>query len=204
MKNEIKVIGEATLSVPPNIATITVGVVTENETLSIAQSENAATMTKVIESLIQIGIRENDMQTSQYTIFPQYDFVDGIQQFRNFRVQHNLSITTDQLEKIGTIIDTSVQNGANIIDHITFSTTNMTVIYNELLIHAIQDAYQKGNTIANAIGVTSPITPVNIIETTTNSQGVTHELFMVKQATPIQQGELTVTAQVIVHFTYKW
>lgn len=203
MNNEIIVHGEATLSIPPTLATITIGVVTENETLSLAQSENASTMTQVIHSLIQIGIPENNIQTSRYTIFPQYDFVGGVQQFRNFRVEHNITITTDQLELVGTIIDTSVGNGANIVNEITFSSTNTSAIYNEILTLAIQDAYQKGNTIAAAIGVTSPIIPVKIMEGATNSNGLQPELFMVKQATPIQPGEITVAAKVIVHFTYK-
>lgn len=202
MNNEIKVYGEAFLAVAPNEASISLGVVTENASLSVAQAENATTMANVIQAIKALGVPENNIQTTRYTIFPQYDFVDGVQQFRNFRVEHVINVTVNNLEAIGTIIDTSVNNGANIINDIRFTVTNTSDIYNDLLTMALQNADEKAQTIAQTIGVTTPIFPVTITEMTNRTQSSNPELFMAKQATTIQPGEVTLEATVLVTYMY--
>lgn len=197
----IKVTGESSLPFSPNQAIITVGVITEDPQLTKAQGQNSEITSNVIDSLISLGIPQNHIQTSLFTISPQYDFIDGKQIFRTYQVQHQLQITIDKVEQVGQVIDTAVNHGANMVGNIEFSVTNADVAYNHALTLAVIDAYNKAQTIARTIGVTTPLYPITIRETQVMN-GQTPYKMAFAQATPIQPGQIKITASVDIDFEY--
>src|SRR3977135_3222338 len=64
--------GEATVSVPPDLAEIDGGVTSEAKTAREASDENNAAMGKVLLALKGAGIAEKDFQTSRLSLQPQY------------------------------------------------------------------------------------------------------------------------------------
>ncbi len=67
----ISVTGEATISVPPDLAQIEAGVTSEAKTAREASEANNATMGKVLLALKAAGIDEKDIQTSRLSLQPQ-------------------------------------------------------------------------------------------------------------------------------------
>ena len=91
------VYGSSNLSVKPNIAEIQLGVEVRNLELTIAQQENARLIQQVIQALGNLGVSPDNIQTIDYQIYPLYDYVDGIQQFRGYQVTQMLSIRVEDI-----------------------------------------------------------------------------------------------------------
>ncbi|WJE17069.1 SIMPL domain-containing protein [Halobacillus sp. ACCC02827] len=201
----MKVTGSGTVDVIPDRAVLEVGVVTEKESLEQAQKENAAVTERVKRQLMQAGVPEEAIQTSQYTIFPEYDYVDGSQVFRGYQVTHLLQITIDQVEQTGYLIDTAVANGANRVSSITFTIRNPEQAYQQALTKALAGAVAHAGTMAETMAVQLDPTPIRMTEITNGTQPV--QPFQKTQmlqgsATPIQPGTIGASAAVEVWFQY--
>lgn len=202
----LKVLGEGTISVQPDSSDIIIGVSTENQELRRAQTENAEKIKNVQEALKSIGILQEQMRTTEYSIYPQYDYVDGKQIFRGYKVDHHLNITVMDLSKVGLVVDTAVANGANTIRNIVFSIADQSASYQNALTLSIQDAITKANTIANGLKVQLIKTPISITEISNiqTSPPIPFQAYSVKAAatTPIEPGKLEVRASILAVFQY--
>ncbi len=163
-KSEIKVTGEGRISIQPDTAQVLVGVESEHTELRTAQTENAQKIAEIMQALIDIGILTENIQTDNFTIFPMYDFVDGKQVFRGYRVDHMLQVTVLDIDKVGLVVDTAVEYGANRVSNISFQILNSSNLYQRALAMAVEDALQKAKTIANAFNLTLIPTPKSVVE----------------------------------------
>ncbi len=93
----MKVSGEGEIAVQPDTASINLGVMTENKKLIAAQQQNSQDMTKVIQELLSIGITKNNLQTFDYRIESDYDFDQGKQIFRGYKITNLLQVKIDDL-----------------------------------------------------------------------------------------------------------
>lgn len=112
------VTGNASLPFDPDKVTIQLGVVTENEQLSQAQQESASKMNQVIQSLLQLGIPRENIQTTAYNINPMYDYIDGKQEFRGYQVSNSITVQMISIDQAGKVIDVAVQNDVNQVSNI--------------------------------------------------------------------------------------
>ena len=96
------------MTASPNRAIVVLGAITEGNALQLVQAENARITANIILSLQNLGIPKEKIQTNDYRIETQYDYVDGKQIFRGYKVTHLLQITTDRVEQTGVIVDTAV------------------------------------------------------------------------------------------------
>lgn len=162
--NEIRVIGEGTVDIQPNQADVIIGIITENKELVPAQRENAQVSSAVVDALLSLQIPRDKIRTSDYSIFPQYDFVDGVQTFRNYKVEHRLTVTLSNMDQIGMVVDKAIESGANSILSINFSANNVINQEQQALTLAVHDATQKAAAIAQALRVQLNHPPILIIE----------------------------------------
>lgn len=205
-QNEIRVTGEGTISVQPDQADITIGVITENIELKVAQSENTQITSNVIQSLTNIGISNENIKTVDYSIYPLYDYIDGKQTFKGYKVEHRLNVTVNDISKVGLVVDTAVDSGANSISNISFSVTNPNIPYQQALALALNHATQKAMTIANTYQVQLRQPPILITE------GIQTQLVPVPYTdspavkgvatTPIEPGQLEIKANVTVVYAF--
>ncbi|MFE8695487.1 SIMPL domain-containing protein [Cytobacillus sp. FJAT-53684] len=204
--NVISVYGEGKVSVLPDTAEVTLGVSTEEMEVTDAQNNNAMVITKVKEGLSKIGVQEEQIQTVDYSIFPQYDFVDGKQVFRGYKVQHLLRVSIKNIENSGLVIDTAVNNGANIISGIQFTSSDTERFQHQALSLAVINAYQKADTIARTLGVHLAKEPLLVAETSQqpNNPVPFQASALVKSSTstPIEPGTLEITKFVTAEFTF--
>src|SRR5436190_23383393 len=73
LQNTISVTGNGESNAAPDIAYVSVGVVTTGKRAQDAAQSNASATQKVIASLKQLGIADRDLQTSGYSVNPTYD-----------------------------------------------------------------------------------------------------------------------------------
>ncbi|MFG6116540.1 SIMPL domain-containing protein [Halobacillus sp. MO56] len=200
----MKVTGTGMVAAAPDQAVIITGVETENMSLQEAQSANSASIQRIMEALIRAGIPESQIQTSEFRINPVYDFKEGEQVFRGYKVTNLLKITLYDMTVIGSIIDTATANGANIVRGVEFSLQHTDVIYNQALTEALRQAEQKAQTIARSLHATLNALPHSVIESPDSSQPSPFFKATALQAapTPIEPGQLVIKADVLVSYHY--
>ncbi|WP_160912648.1 SIMPL domain-containing protein [Halobacillus litoralis] len=202
----LKVNGVGKVQVRPDVANVNIGVVTQDENLEKAQQDNARIMESVRNQLVAAGIPEENIQTADYFIFPEYDYVDGKQEFRGYQVTHTLKVTIDDVSQTGYVIDTAVTAGANRISSIAFTVSDPYQNYQEALRIALGNALANAQTIANTMGLNLDQTPVKIMELGTAPvapvQSFQKAEALGAATTPIEPGTLETVAKVEAHFQY--
>ena len=196
--------GVGNLTVVPDTVQIQLEVSTENKELSLAQSENALIMDRVIDSLVEFGVKRENITTVSYLIFPQYDYVEGKQLLRGYEVTNAISIKSTAIEQIGKLIDIAVENGVNRVSNIQFTSSNEQLFYQQALSLALRDATAKAQTISETMQLQFDATPTKIVEQFPEQPAVYRAFSSAEQrvSTPIEQGQITVSATVKVQFQY--
>ena len=197
----------------PDRAQVTFSVQTENTDVKAAQAENSAQMNKVIEALVGAGIPRDALKTTGYNIYPVYEETKGLmnQKVKTYRVTNTLTVTLHDVSRTGEVIDIAVANGINQADSIQFmlSDQQQKTLRTEALKKAVVAARNDADAVAEAMGTT-----INGVKNADISGGYYPVVFqnyqysedaMVKGAgsTPVQAGDITVSATVTVTYTIR-
>ncbi|MNI26406.1 26 kDa periplasmic immunogenic protein precursor [compost metagenome] len=200
----IEVVGEGTVTAAPDRAVIVLGAVTEGPDLNKIQNENSKIISNVINSLLQLAIPREKIQTTDYRIDIQYDYKDGKQIFSGYKVTHLLQIINEKIEQTGNIVDTAVANGANEVTSIRFTMIQPEPYEFQALSLAIRNAQQKALTMTHSLGATLASTPYQVKELFRTSEPATYMLskLATNAATPIQPGQIVFNAEVQAWFYF--
>jgi uncharacterized protein len=201
----IKVTGDGELAVQPDTASINLGVITESKELIAAQQVNSQEVTKVINSLKSLGITKNHLQTFDYRIESDYDFDQGKQIFRGYKITHILQVKIEDLSMVGMVVDTTVQNGVNYVSNVQFTVKNKESFYQQALSIALTNAIDRAKAIANTLKVTLIPTPILVIEGGNSVQPLYNQPgTFVKgvSTTQFEPGQMLVKASVTAEFHY--
>jgi uncharacterized protein YggE len=200
----ISVTGEASVSVPPDLAQIDAGVSTEARTAREASEANNAAMGKVLLALKGGGIEENDFQTSRLSLQPQYAANrSGPNAVTGYRATNRVTIKLHDVTKVASTIDLVTGAGANELGGINFKVSSASKLLDEAREQAIADARRKAEIYAKAAGVTLGA-PVSISED--NAPGPVAYRRMsagVAAAAPVATGEETLHVTVSVSWAIK-
>ena len=151
----ISVNGEATVSVPPDLALVDGGVTSEAKTAREASDANNAAMGKVLLALKGAGIDEKDVQTSRLSLQPQNaPNRTGPSAITSYRASNRVTIRVRDVTKVASVIDTLVGAGANEIGGISFVVSQASKLLDEAREKAVADARRKAEIYASAAGVT--------------------------------------------------
>jgi uncharacterized protein YggE len=201
----LEVSGNGEFAAFPDLGTINLGVMTEQKELLKAQQQNSLAINNVIQSLLENGILHSQIQTFDYRIDSVYDFDQGKQLFRGYKVTHLLQVKIENLSLIGKIVDAAVQHGANYVANVQFSVRNKEAYYQRALSLALHDAFSKAKEIAKYIKVQLHPTPVLVMEEWRNNELLTNQgVSYVKglSTTNFEPGQLLIHAKIIAHFRY--
>ena len=208
--NVIHVSGSGSVTGTPDRAQLTFAVETENPNVRTAQSDNAVRMNAVIDALVAAGIPKDQMKTTGYSIYPVYQDTTGLlnPKITTYRVANTLQVTLRDVNQTGNVIDTAVTAGVNTVNSIQFmlSDEQAQVLRTEALKKAVTLARADADIVAAALGVS-----ISSVQSADISQGYTPviydnyrpEVISAKTVvpTPIQPGDVTVTAQVSITYS---
>ena len=202
----ISVTGEATVSVPPDLAQIDAGVTTEAKTAREASDANNAAMGKVLLALKGAGIEEKDYQTSRLSLQPQSApnrTGTGPSAIVGYRASNHVTIRLRDVTKVANVIDTLVAAGANDIGGINFTVSQASKLLDDAREQAIADARRKAEIYAKAAGVTLGA-PLSISEGSTPVPIPYRRMAAgMAAAAPVAQGEETLQVTVAVSWAIK-
>jgi len=118
----ITAVGSASISVPPDLARVDVGVNTQAATAQAASQANAALASTVIMALQSLLGSSATIKTVNYSLSPVYNNPPLGQSATiiGYSVNNTVEATLTDLTKIGQTVDTAIQNGANSVQGISF------------------------------------------------------------------------------------
>lgn len=206
-ENTINVKGDAELTVDPDEAEVWMGISIIKDTAEEAQSEANKIVNDVIDGLRYKGFTEGDMETERISLYEEREWDEGTSTIVGWRATQTIKVKTIDMNKIGTIVDVAVENGANQINNINFglSEENEQEYKKQALTEAAQNAKDKAETIAEGLGVR-----LGKIKTVSESNyyiapyryamAETAGDAMIKEATNILPQEVTVTASISIQY----
>jgi len=211
--NTINVGGTGTISMTPDEAIVHLGVQTQSTDAVTAQQENARKMEKIIKALKDLGISEDDMETSGYSMYPMRNYEKPDPIITGYAVSNQLKVTVKDIDDVGDVIDTAVDAGVNEIQGVSFTLSDKT--RQDAREQALENAVNAARVDADTLASTLDVTIIGPLEVTTSggsiktpypvSYDVVDEMAYAEGAarTPIQPGDVSVTAyvQVIYQFT---
>ena len=150
----LTVTGSASVSLKADYARVTVGVSTSAKTVDEATKENNAAIYSVIAALKEAGIAEEDIATSSYSVYAEYDYssLNG-QKLKGYNVTNQLTVIIRDMEHIGATLDKATAAGANEIYSLQFLSTKADEAQDEATVYAVQDAMRRANLLASAAGL---------------------------------------------------
>jgi hypothetical protein len=152
----VTVSGSGKVYLTPDIAYITIGVHTEGDNAAEAVASNNAQAQKVIDALKAEGIADKDIQTTNFSIYPQQEYdTEGKPTGKvKYIVDNSVFVTVRDIDKVGDVLDAAVTAGANSISGIQFDVADKTAALSEARKAAVEDANVKAEELASAAGVT--------------------------------------------------
>jgi len=153
----IAVVGEGTVTARPDMAIVSVGVVTRAPGAAEAMAQNSKAMSGVLAAAKQAGIEARDLETSRLSLQPQYSYPgQGSREapkLVGYEASNNVSIRVRVLDKLGGLLDQLVTSGANQIRGIELTLAEPGPLRDQARTAAMKDAMRKAEMLAEAAGV---------------------------------------------------
>jgi len=149
----ITVTGNAEITARPDIATVTLGVVTEASEAEKAVQENARVANAVVDAVVKAGIAKRDIETSYYSVVPVMDYQKVPPVTTGYRVTNTVRVKVRDLTKVGSLIDTAISAGANNVQGVGFDIEDPSSVRKEALVQALKKAEADAKLIADTLGV---------------------------------------------------
>ena len=157
----MQITGHGEVMAAPDTAIVTSGVTSQAETAKAALEANNADMQELIDTLKAAGIDPADIQTSGFSVSPNYVYSDardtnGYQlppKITGYTVYNGVTVVVRDLASLGAVLDKAVTVGANQISGVSFSVDDPRELYNEARRLAFADAREKAELYADAADV---------------------------------------------------
>jgi uncharacterized protein len=197
--SSIRVTGDAVVTAKPERAQIDVGVLTQEKQSQNAATQNARQMDGVITALHKLLGPDADIKTVNYTLSPDYQYrpIGGKASVSSYTAMNVARVTVDDLDKVGLIIDTATQAGANHIESVRYTVRDPQMLHSEAVRQAALKARANAEALAAALNL-------KILRTLTVEEGaepsgppdVSVPELREAAPTPIQSGSFVVSANV--------
>jgi len=168
--NQISVSGEGKIYVKPDIAIISLGVESEAKAVADVTKDGTQKMNAVIEAVKKLGIKDEDIKTTNYNLTPVYDnysvAVMGVESMMypsrpiktsnvltGYKLSQNIQVKIRDFTKIGEALAAGTASGANLVGDLQFTIDNPEQFKEQARAEAIKQAKEKAKTLAKNSGI---------------------------------------------------
>jgi uncharacterized protein YggE len=154
VKSTLTVVGEGLAAARPDLAVVSLGIVSQAGSAKDALAENSKATSAVVAATKEAGIEARDLETARVSVQPQYSYPpSGSREPRKivgYEVSNALSIRMRDLDKLGALLDRLVVVGANQIRNIELSVAEPGPLRDAARVAAVKDAVRKASLYAEA------------------------------------------------------
>ena len=203
--NGINVSGQGKVTGQPDTLSVSLGISLLRPSVNQATADAAARATAVIDALKANGVAEADIQTANYSIYPEYDWSGEQQELLGYRVTNEVRVKIRNLDNAGTIIDAATAAGgdAATVNSLAFSIEDNSELLQMARSAAWADAEAKARQLAQlagaelgaAVSITESIS-YDVVPIYYGERAAQDEA----GATPIEPGTQDVTVNIQVTF----
>lgn len=138
----------------PDRANLNLGVSVEAPTAAEAMRQNATQMTAVIAALKARGVQDRSLRTQGLNLQAQYVYNQNQPpRLTGYHATNMVSVTLDEMDKVGALLDAAVTAGANQVNGVSFSLRNADAAEDQARAEAIKALKAKAELYAQANGL---------------------------------------------------
>jgi uncharacterized protein YggE len=202
----ITVTGTGLVTLTPDIAYIYIGVQTQDASATVAMNDNNTRATAIIAAIKGFGVADKDVQTTNFSIYPQQQYdnngkITGI----IYVVDNTVYVTVRDLTKLGDLLNASVQAGANSINSISFDVADKSAALTQARQAAVTDARKQADELVGATGVSlGDVQTISYYDSTPSPVMYSARADSLNAASvPVQAGSMQITTTVTIVYEIK-
>lgn len=151
----VTVSGTGRANLAPDRFTFTAGVRTTAPTVEDAVNQNNTRVANVIAALKKAGATEQEIRTSNFSIYPQQVYEQGQPpRVTGYQVMNSITVTKKDPAAAGKLLQTAISGGVNEASALSFEVSDPSRGRDEGLRAAFADAHAKAALLASAAGRT--------------------------------------------------
>ena len=151
---EVTVSASSSVRLTPDKASVSFGVTTKADTAEQAQNQNSEAVKSVIEALTSRGIEEKSIRTSDYSMYPQYNYDNGTESITGYVVYTTMAVQDQDIKDLEKLFSDCVAAGVNNVNNVIFLCSSYDEAYSQALTQAVQTSREKAEELAKAAGKT--------------------------------------------------
>ena len=154
-QNYFSVDGKTTVEAIPDQAVVNLGVDITAKTVADAQNQANTIVTNLQTQLSGLNIEKKDIQTKNYSLYPNYDWKSDGRSILSYTVNSTLQITCKDFAVLNQIIDQATAVGINQVNGIDFtlSDAKQAELKKQARQQAIAKAKENAQELANLTGI---------------------------------------------------
>lgn len=157
-EGEVTMYGEGKVAYNPDMAIVTLGVqIDKAPSAQQALTSLNSSIQRIIPAIEALGIAKADIETQNYSLYPNYDYVDGITRPAGYNANQQLIVKIRNVEDadamVSRVIAEASRTGANQVLGVSFETSNLEDLKQQALLAAIEDAKSRAEDTAKRAGI---------------------------------------------------
>lgn len=153
--NQITVSGEGKVYAKPDVAIVNLGTKTTGLTVAAVTKSNTDTMNAVIDAIKALKIDEKDIQTTNYSLLPNYNYTEYAGRiFEGYVLTQNVQVKIRDFTIIGDVLSQATAKGANLVGDLQFTIDDQEQVKEQARAKAIVQAKAKAENLAKESGIT--------------------------------------------------
>lgn len=150
---QIVVGGHGDVKVSPDRATIQMSVQSHATTAAAAASENAKKQAAVIDAIKGLGIQDELISTTNYSVMPEQKYRPNEPPIvTGYSVTNTVVVEIRKISQVGAVIDAALAHGSNMIAGLSFYASNTDAARHAAIAAAVQNARGDADVAAKAAG----------------------------------------------------
>lgn len=201
----VAVVGVGQAEAPPDTAIIRAGVEVRRPTVAEARPASAEAMRRVLDALVAAGVERDQVQTTQVTVTPDYDYTEAGRRLLGYTATNTVQVRIRRLEIVGPAMDAAVTAGGDDVQlqGVTFEIEDQEPLRAEARRQAIERARARAEQLAQLLSVELGA-PVAVEETSAGEPSpvpmARMEAMRASADTPVEPGTSTVRVEVRVRW----
>ena len=153
MERMITVEADGKVTAKPDIAVTAMGMTAKAKTVLEAQQKNTEAMNKLIARLKEFGIAGDDIQTTNYSIYPEYDYKDDSSTLVGYSVSQSVTVKIRDLSKADKVLGLAGELGLNNVGGLNFTIDDNEVYLAQAREKALVEVAEKARALSQMLGV---------------------------------------------------
>lgn len=157
-QNTMTVSAEGKVTATPDLATVTIGVISQGSDAASVKDQNNKKVNAIIDYIKQQGVDQKDINTSQFYFYPRQNYDNGKSTITGYEGNQTVTVKVHGIDKdqqkLETILDGVIGKGANQIQGVSLTFEDPDNLKQEARKQAIEKAKQKAQELAREAGIT--------------------------------------------------